>query len=157
YSALHVREGGKWLLAMLRQWPDDGASLRDLDWLIGSWEAKGDGVDVRTAYEWEENKAFIRVRFSIREEGRTLSGTEMIGKDPATGRIRSWVFGGHGGFGEAVWNRDGQKWLQEAEGVQPDGSTLRVTNILTRLGDDAFTWQSVNRVAGDEELPDLPP
>ncbi len=157
YSALHVREGGKWLLALLREWPEDGVSLHDLDWLIGNWEAKGDGVDVRTAYEWDENKAFIRVRFSIREEGRTLTGTEMIGRDPSTGRLRSWTFGGHGGFGEAVWSRDGQKWLQEAEGVQPDGSTLRATNILTRLGDDTFTWQSVRRKADDDELPDLPP
>jgi uncharacterized protein (TIGR02246 family) len=157
YSALYVREGGKWLLAMLREWPDDGASLRALEWLIGSWEAKGDGVDLRTHYEWDENKAFIRVRFSIREEGRTLTGTEIIGKDPSTGRLRSWIFGSHGGFGQAVWSRDGQKWLQEAEGVQPDGSKLRATNILTRLSDDAFTWQSVNRAEDGEELPDLPP
>jgi uncharacterized protein (TIGR02246 family) len=157
YSALHVREGGKWLLALLRDWPDEGDSLRDLDWLIGSWEAKRDGIEIHTTYEWDENKAFIRVRFSIREEGHTLTGTEMIGKDPSTGRLRSWIFGGHGGFGHAVWSRDGQRWLQEAEGVHADGSTLRATNILTRLGNDAFTWQAVHRAERDEELPDLPP
>jgi uncharacterized protein (TIGR02246 family) len=157
YSALCVREGGKWFLALLREWPDEGTSLRDLEWLIGSWEAKGDGVEVHTTYEWEENKAFIRVRFSIREEGHTLTGTEMIGKDPSTGQLRSWTFGSHGGFGGAVWSRDGQKWLQEAEGVHADGTPLRATNILTRMGDDAFTWQSVHRAEHDEELPDLPP
>ena len=42
YSVLHVREGGRWLMAMLREWPDEGVSLDDLDWLIGTWEAKTD-------------------------------------------------------------------------------------------------------------------
>ena len=36
YSVLHVREGGRWLMAVLREWPDEGVSLRDLDWLIGT-------------------------------------------------------------------------------------------------------------------------
>jgi uncharacterized protein (TIGR02246 family) len=157
YSALHVREDGKWLLALLREWPAEGASLRDLGWLIGSWEAKRDGLEVRTVYEWDENKVFIKVHFTIKEGDRTLTGMEMIGKDPATGQIRSWIFGGHGGVGDVVWERDGQKWVQQAEGVQPNGSKHRATNVLTRLGNDAFTWQSIQRTEDDEELPDLPP
>jgi uncharacterized protein (TIGR02246 family) len=157
FSALHVREDGKWLLAVLREWPDEGLSLRDIDWLIGSWEAKRDGLEVHTTYEWDENKVFLRARFTVKQEGRTLSGTQMIGKDPSLGKLRSWTFEGQGGFGEDVWTRDGQKWVLEAHGVQPDGSTLHATNLLTRLDADTFTWQSTNRKEDDEELPDLPP
>jgi uncharacterized protein (TIGR02246 family) len=37
YTVLHVREGGKWLMAVVREWPREGTSLRELDWLIGTW------------------------------------------------------------------------------------------------------------------------
>ena len=48
YSTLYVRENGHWLIALLREWPDEGVSLQDLDWLIGTWVAKtpaGRGAD----------------------------------------------------------------------------------------------------------------
>ena len=64
-SFLYAREEGKWLIAIAREWPGDGLSLRDLEWLIGTWEAKRDGMAVETRYEWTANKAFIRCRFSI--------------------------------------------------------------------------------------------
>ena len=41
------------------------ASVRDLEWLIGSWQAKRDDVEVKTTYEWWGNKAFIRAEISI--------------------------------------------------------------------------------------------
>ena len=40
YSILYVREDGKWLLALIKEWPSDRANLRDFDWLIGTWTAK---------------------------------------------------------------------------------------------------------------------
>ena len=36
YSTLYAREDGRWLIALLREWPDEGVALRDLDWLIGT-------------------------------------------------------------------------------------------------------------------------
>lgn len=157
FSALYVREDGKWLMAVLREWPDEGASLRDLDWLIGEWEVKRDGLEVHTAYEWDENKVFLRARFTIKQEGRTVTATQIIGKDPSTGQLRSWTFESTGGFGEAVWTRDGRKWTLEANGVQADGSALHATNILTRLDEDSFTWQATNRTEDNVELPNQPP
>jgi uncharacterized protein (TIGR02246 family) len=157
FSALYVREDGKWLMAVLREWPDEGVSLRDIDWLIGDWEVKRDSLEVRTTYEWDENKKFIRGRFTIKQEGRTTTGIQFIGKDPSTGQLRSWTFEGDGGFGEAVWARDGRKWVLDAGGVEADGSKVHATNILTRLDDDSFTWQATNRTEDDDELPNLPP
>jgi uncharacterized protein (TIGR02246 family) len=157
FSALYVREDGKWLMAVLREWPDEGTSLRDIDWLIGDWEVKRDGLEVRTSYEWDENKVFIRGRFTTRQEGRTVTAIQFLGKDPSTGRLRSWTFESTGGFGEAVWTRDGRTWTADTSGVQSDGSTLHAINIVTRLNDDSFTWQSTKRTEDDAELPDLPP
>ena len=52
YSVLYVREGGQWLMAVVREWPAQPVSLRDLDWLIGSWVARRDDAEVHTTYEW---------------------------------------------------------------------------------------------------------
>jgi uncharacterized protein (TIGR02246 family) len=85
YSVLHVREGGKWLMAVVREWPAEAVSLADLEWPLGSWVARRDGAEVRTTYEWVWNKTFIRMRFTIRQKDRTLSGFQMIGKDAESG------------------------------------------------------------------------
>ena len=73
-SFLYAREDGKWLIAIAREWPGDGLSLRDLEWLIGTWESKRDGTTVSTKYEWTANKSFIRCTFSIAQDGQTQTG-----------------------------------------------------------------------------------
>src|SRR5271157_6377883 len=37
YRALHVREDGKWRIALSREWGAAENRMADLDWLIGSW------------------------------------------------------------------------------------------------------------------------
>jgi uncharacterized protein (TIGR02246 family) len=157
YSILYAREDGRWLMAVVREWPDEGATLKQLDWLIGSWIAKTDAGEVRTSYEWDEGKRFIHARFTIKDKGRTISGTQRIGKDPRTGQLRSWLFGQDGGFGEATWSWDARRWVIEATGVQGDGTEMTATNILTPRGRDAFTWQSTNRTVDAAAAPDVPP
>jgi uncharacterized protein (TIGR02246 family) len=157
YSVLHVREGGKWLMAVVREWPSGNVSLRDLEWLIGTWAAKRDDAEVRTTYEWVWNKAFIRMDFTIRQPDRTLSGFQMIGKDPASGQLRSWTFESEGGVGEATWSNDGKKWTLDSVGQLTDGSTQSATVVMTPLSKDAFTWQAVKRTIDGEELDDLAP
>jgi len=157
FSILHVREGGQWLMAVVREWPNAGVVIRDLDWLIGSWAAKNDDVEIQSTYKWWGNKTFIRGEFSIKQKDRAASGFQMIGRDPATGDIRSWAFDPDGSFGEGVWTREGKKWFQESAGVLPDGTTISMTNIITQLDHDAFTFQSVDRTVGGEDVADLPP
>jgi uncharacterized protein (TIGR02246 family) len=157
YSVLHVREGGKWLMAVVREWPAEAVSLADLEWLIGTWVAKRDDAEVQTTYEWVWNKSFIRMRFTIRQKDKTLSGFQMIGKDAESGELRSWTFESEGGFGEATLSRDGKRWVIASTGRQADGSTMTATNLLVPLGPDSFTWQSVKRSLDGEEVDDLPP
>lgn len=157
YSVLHVRENDRWLMAVLREWPDEGTTLRDLDWLIGTWAVKTEVAEVHTTYAWNEKKTSIRVQFTIKEKGRTLSGTQIILKDPRSGQLRSWIFDQDGGFGDAVWSRDGKRWALEATGVQADGGELTATNILTRIDKDSFSWQSIDRTLDGEAVPNIPP
>jgi len=157
YSILHVCEAGQWRVAVLREWPREGSSLRDLDWLVGTWVAKREDTEVRTTYQWWAQKAFLRMDITITQADHTTTGFQMIARDAATGRIRSWTFDSDGNFGEATWTHDGKKWTQDSAGVLENGSVLSATNILTRLDDDAFTFQSVERTVNGEEAADIPP
>jgi uncharacterized protein (TIGR02246 family) len=156
-SFLYAREDGKWLIAIAREWPGDGLSLRDLEWLVGTWEAKRNGVTVSTKYEWTANKSFIRCQFSITQDGKSHSGMQMIGKDPSNGLLRVWTFDDDGGIGEAEVTRDGKKWVHTTRGATSEGLVLTAPSILTPVDNDSFLWQAVGRVSDDEELPDLPP
>jgi uncharacterized protein (TIGR02246 family) len=157
YSVLHVREGGKWRMAVVREWPTVGVSLLDLEWLIGTWEAKRGDTEVRTTYEWWGDKSFVRVKISIKQKDSTREGFQMVCKDLSTGMIRSWTFDSEGSFGEATWTRDGKKWVQDSAGVLEDGSVLAATNFLTPIDNDSFTFQSVQRSVGGEDIDDIPP
>jgi uncharacterized protein (TIGR02246 family) len=158
YSALVVREGGRWLVAQLIESLGDKESIGDLGWLVGDWKSMSkQGAEIQTTYTWHPNKKFLQAQFTIKETSRTFSGTQIIGVDPATGSIHSWTFEADGGVGEADWNRDGDHWLVGASGTLTDGRTMTETNILRRMNDDTFTCQSVDRHLEDETLADLAP
>jgi uncharacterized protein (TIGR02246 family) len=157
YSVLHVRDGGKWLMAVLREWPDHGVTLRDLDWLIGTWEGKNDEAEVRTVFTWDAKKNSIRCQITIKAKERTVNATQFIMQDPRDGQIRSWTFDDEGGFGDAVWTRDGKKWVIMADGVEGDGDEVSATNIMVQVDKDTFTWHSTERTLNDEDLPDIAP
>lgn len=157
YTLLHVREDGKWHIAYVRNDESEQASLRDLEWLIGTWSAKGGDAEVQTTYEWMGQRAFIRGNFTVREKGTTLSGMQIIGIDPATGELRTWMFEDNGGFGAGSCTRDGTKWLFESVGVQADGRIASAANVLVPIDSDSFTWQPVSLTIDDEPIRGLPP
>jgi len=157
YVVLLVREDGKWQIAVLRNDESDQAELRDLEWLIGQWEAKGPEAQAQTTYEWVGNKAFIRSQFTVKEKDKTLTGTQMIGLDPNTGELRIWTFEADGGYGEGTCTREGKKWVFSSSATLADGSAMTATNILTQLNNDSFTWQPVNLTIDDEPVGNLPP
>jgi uncharacterized protein (TIGR02246 family) len=157
YKLLHVREDGNWLLAEIQEWPSEGTALRDLDWLIGSWEAKGGAAEVQTTYEWLGDKAFIRGNVTVRQKDRTLSGMQVIGTDPDTGELSVWVFEAGGGVARGTCSRDGKTWVFETEGLTADGGTLAATNILARVNNDKLTWQPINLIVDDRVIGNLPP
>jgi len=161
FSAMHVREGAGWLVASAREWqPEDPnqAKLADLEFLVGEWEAKRDGRDLAITYAWGEGKAYIQARYSIREKGEVqAAGTEILAIDPASGELRGWLFDKSGAVGDSVWIKDGKKWLIEASGTLPLGVGMEATNLLVPLGKDAFSWQSVDRSAGGQPLPNVAP
>ncbi len=160
-NTLLVREGGQWKVAVVREWDRDSGydtNLQELEWLIGTWQANDKEGEVTTVYEWDENKAFIRGKYTVKEGGKVVkSGLQMIGKDNAEGTIRSWVFQSDGGFGGGVWTREGKTWSVDVYGVTSDGSELTATSIYVHVNPNTYTWQGVDQAIDDEPIPDTQP
>lgn len=156
-----VREGGQWKIAMVQEWDrDEGldVSLNDLEWLIGTWHVAVKEREVTTVYEWDENKAFIRGKYTVKQGDKVIeSGTQMIGKDNSAGAIHSWVFSSDGGFGDGLWSREGKKWTVDVSGVTADGRELTATAIYIHLDANTYTWQSVDQAIDDKTIPDTQP
>lgn len=160
YTALIVREQGKWRLARLSETALNQASLQELSWLEGEWKsAAGEKAEVRTVYTWLPGRKFLRAQFTIKETDQplALAGQQIIGVQPSSGLLHSWTFEADGGVGDGVWERDGEHWVIQSTGTLSNGSELIQTNILRRISDDLFTWQSVYRTLDGEKLADLPP
>jgi uncharacterized protein (TIGR02246 family) len=161
YTAVHVKQGNKWLMASVRESETPpaaaGQSLQDLGWLVGSWAAWGDAAKIEVTYDWIANKNFLRGETVINStEGDTSGGLQIIGQDPLTGQIASWFFNADGGHGYGVWFHVDTRWLIHTQGTTADGAPTAATNVLYHPDDNVLSWQSVNRSVADQSLPNTP-
>jgi uncharacterized protein (TIGR02246 family) len=161
YQVTHVKRGDRWLMRDARTFSRKVLSpydeLRDLEWLVGDWvDESSDGV-VESRYRWAANKAFLLQDFTVRiGNKKALTGTQRIGWDPLTKQIKSWIFDSEGGHGESLWsNVDDDTWIIEVKGVRTDGKVVTVTNQIVKLGKDRFRFDSVDRIVGEERMPDF--
>lgn len=152
-----IHEDAKWLIVAVHEWPEKTADLMDLEWLIGTWEAKRADAEVRTTYEWFGSKAYIRATISLREKDQTVSTMQMIGIDPRTDELRILTFEADGGFAEGTCTREGNTWIFESHGVLADGGELSAKNILVRVNSETTTWQPISLQLGDETVEGIPP
>jgi hypothetical protein len=130
--------------------------LKELEWMIGSWIDQDENSTIQTDCEWTKNQNFINRSFAVVVGDQVdLAGMQIIGWDPAAKQIRSWIFDSDGGFAEGKWTRKGDRWLIQTSGTLPDGSRSSAVNIMTRVDDDSFTWQSVQREVGGDILPNV--
>lgn len=154
-----MKQGDKWLMASVRESEIPAvtatANLNDLAWLVGSWAANGDAAKVQMNYAWMADKHFLKGDVTIaKDDGSTFGGTQIIGKDPVSGRLVSWFFNADGGHGFGAWSQEGPRWIINTAGVSVDGAPTSATNILYHADDNVVSWQSVNRAIGDTTLPD---
>ena len=158
YTASHVREDGKWLIANSREYGAGVDRLGDLAFLIGKWEGGPKGQEITLSLEKDPTGPFILGKFTRKSEGKTATtGTIKIGLDGQRGQIRSWHFDADGGHGQCLWIRDGNRWVLDAIGSSADGTDTAAVNVLSRLNADEIVWRSIDRVVGGEPLPDTAP
>lgn len=180
-SAVVTREAGGWKIASVREspLPDEGDApgttrpLDALDWLVGEWEDAGDGVTAHTRCFWSTGHAFLirchtasydaAERAPVGPAARAIPDllppgqaarevTEVIGWDPSTATIRSWVFTSEGRFAEGTWTRHGERWLVRMEGRGTDAG-MACTATLERIGTEDLAF----RCTGDALADTLPP
>lgn len=164
YVAVSVKRDGKWLLDRVTdELPDEPPpsnyeQLKSLEWLVGSWIDQDDDVRIETTCNWSKNRNFLIRTFTVEaDDADESSGLQVVGWDPAAKKIRSWTFDSDGGFADAVWTKRGEKWYIENKGVLADGRRASMVNVMQTVSPDSFTWQTIERTAGAELLPNIDP
>jgi uncharacterized protein (TIGR02246 family) len=166
FSAVIVKKDGEWYFQSVRDSvalpPSNGQHFEDIEFLIGEWASEGEkggkGEGSTASYAWAENHNFIVSHFATTLNGLpVVGGTQWIGWDAIDKQIRSWSFYSGGGFGEAVWSKDGEKWTLKTTARSADGRKISATNIITKIDDDNITWQLTKLRINGETVPDAKP
>ncbi len=158
YTAVHVKTDGKWLAASVRDHAPKNrrlhrSQLQQLDWLVGDWVDEGDDSIVVFSCQSVDNGNFLLRKFTIQIAGQeAMSGTQRIGWDPLTGKLRAWIFDSEGAYSDGLWHQAGDNWVLKSTGVTADGQTASSTSIYTFVNDHTMTWQSVHHeIAGVQQ------
>jgi uncharacterized protein (TIGR02246 family) len=160
YVAVHTKSGGKWLVATVRENAPKGErrhreQLQQLDWLVGEWLDEADESIVTFTCRPVDDGNFLLREFTVTVAGdKVISGSQRIGWDPITSRLRAWTFDSLGGHFEGVWHRDGDSWVLNSTGVTADGETASGTSIFTFVNAHRMTWQAVNLEIEGARTPD---
>lgn len=164
YTAIHVKRDGVWQIDSIRETDlpepeaETGSRLAELAWLVGDWLDASEDATVETSVNWSKNNAFLTYTFQVATGNLDqLEGTQVIGWNPRSKTIRSWMFDSDRGIGEGVWSRDGNQWTVKLNQILADGRVASSTNVYTYLDDDRFTWASIGREIDGEPLPDVEP
>ena len=159
YTAVHAKVDGKWLMASVRDtWIEaqvSRQSVADLAWLIGTWVAEEHGVKNESVCRWVANEHFVQRAYTTTSfDGTKTSGVQLIGWNPLDGRVQSWSFSPDGGHDFGAWLPMHDGWMAEMRGTTGGGVPTSSVNLLRRLDDNAYIWQSVERLVGGTPLPD---
>ena len=154
FDAVYVQTGKAWLLASLKTHSSrprraHRSELQQLSWLNGEWIDEGDECLVTFNCSETDQGHFLLRTFSIQIAGeKVMEGTQRIGWDPLTRRLRTWIFDSEGGYGEGLWHQDGENWILKITGVTADGEAASSTCIYTPVDEKPMTWQSVDHEIG---------
>ncbi len=163
YSAVHIKSEGRWLLDRMTEesepvFRSNYQHLKELEWMIGTWVDQDEQSTIVTTSKWTKNQNFISRTFAVSVEGESdLAGVQLIGWDPVSQRIRSWVFDSDGGFGTATWKKKDNSWVINATATLPDGRKATAIRTITLVDDNTITWQVSGRELDGEILPNIEP
>ena len=157
YTVLYIKQDGRWLYSSVREEYAAAVAhheqLKPLDWLVGEWVDQSSDSTVHVSCRWSTDKNFVLRDFTVHVQGQpVMTISERIGWDPLSRQIKSWVFDSRGGYGDALWTRQGNQWVIKSTGVLPDGRTASATHILTQTGPNSARMSSTERTIGERTI-----
>jgi len=161
YTVVYVKQDGQWLIGRMTDDLSEAAAagaaeLKQLEWMVGSWTYEGENeVRVETTVEWTDQQHFLQRTFRVFQgqvEGPT--STELITFDPLTNELISYVTNSDGSYGQATWEHDGNRWVVRQVGTLAGGESFSATEIFRFVNDNAFVWQSTDRLVDGQREPD---
>ena len=159
YSVVHVKQKDGWKIDSVRETdvPEkSGPQLSQLSWLVGSWADSDEDATVESQVKWARNEKFLTMSFRVDvPDASPLEGTQIIGVDPATGKIRSWLFDSDGGIGQGSWSSHDGKWIVELNMTLPSGESASAVYVYTPVDASRYTWHSRSRIVAGQFLPDM--
>jgi uncharacterized protein (TIGR02246 family) len=160
FLVILVKRDGQWRPSLAQEVPARASNhrerLEDLAWMVGEWVEKEPALDVLATCDWSTDRNFLVRMYTVRLPGRPpLSGTQRIGWDAASNKLRSWVFDTDGGFSEGVWSLEGGRWVIRETGVLGDGRKVSATQVFNPVGPNEVRWKSTERLVGGKPAPDL--
>lgn len=158
-----VKQNGNWYVVSVREIevpppPPIYNHLKDLDWLIGIWKDEDENVSITFNTDWDKFKNFLIQHFKMEVYGvEAMEGFQIIGWDPIDNKIRSWVYDSDGGYGTGEWAKVGKSWQANMNYVLSDGKKGSAINIYTKVNDNKYTFSSIDRKIGADDLPAIYP
>jgi uncharacterized protein (TIGR02246 family) len=163
FSAVLVKRYGEWYFESVRDSvphpPSNAEHFDDLEWLLGAWTGAAEkGESSRASYDWAENRNFIVSTFATTVDGvPVIGGTQWIAWDAVDKKIRSYSFYSGGGVGEAVWTKNGNRWVAQVTAKTSAGKKVSATNLITKVDDNHMTWQITRLTVDGQSMPDPKP
>jgi uncharacterized protein (TIGR02246 family) len=153
FSAIWVKKDGRWRMASLRESrivPNGKpAGLADLSWLLGKWTAQNGETTLDVSVRWNVSETFLLRDLKVARGGKLIyQGSQRIGWDPLTHKLKAWTFDSDGGYGEGTWTKNGNSWVVRTTGVLPDGRQVLTSTIVEPDGPDHFKL-TTNRSPGN--------
>ena len=166
YQVIHKKQEGAWLIDSVRETllpqvspaeqQEAAEEMEPLAWMVGDWIDAGDGSTIYLSCRLGMGGRYLRRDFEVAIADRIeMSGVEVIGWDAAEETWRSWVFDSEGGFGSALWKKDGETFIKDLSGTTRTGQRAFATQTLTRIDKTRSQWRSDSREADGEILPNI--
>jgi uncharacterized protein (TIGR02246 family) len=161
FISLWIRQNGKWKLESIRETRPPSATnvseyLAVLEPFVGEWSATIGPNTVHVSAKWNPTKTFLRRERSIQSEGKQVfGGTQEIGWDPVSQKIKSWVFNSDGSTGEGLWSLEGNSWIVLTTTTLPDGRTSSATQVWKFTNKNTIVWKSIHGDFEGESTPDF--
>ncbi|WP_425395630.1 YybH family protein [Aeoliella sp.] len=164
YQVVHVKTPAGWKMDRVAEQPAAAAppthyeQLQELEWMVGSWSNTNEGNSVAVSCRWTTNQNFLVRTFRVSTgDDAAFEGTQVIGWDPHTGTIRSWLFDSDGGFGVGRWTASEGRWTVATLNILPDGRRGSSTNVYELIDENTMRFSSVGRQVDGELLPSIEP